>query len=210
MYSEVETEKHFFHYTKPQGIVVGFHGCEKEIADAVIAGEKHLLKSKNDYDWLGEGIYFWESDPKRAFHWASVIKKYKKPAVVGAYIDLGVCLNLVEQRAINELIAAYKILKFVMDSHNKKMPVNISGDSGRDLMWRNLDCAVINTVHELRRITNKVEYNTVRGVFWEGGPAFEGTSLTKRTHTQIAVRHTANILGYFHPLCFDPKLVNSK
>lgn len=166
MYSTPEIEKHFFHYTKPQGIVVGFHGCEKTVADAVIAGETHLQISRNDYDWLGEGIYFWESDPKRAFHWASTIKQYKNPAVVGAYIDLGVCLNLVEQRAINELILAHKALKALMDSANKEMPVNISGDSGRDFMWRNLDCAVINTVHELRRENNAPEYNTVRGVFF--------------------------------------------
>lgn len=53
MYSKPEIEKHFFHYTKPQGIVVGFHGCEKTVADAVIAGETHLQISINDYDWLG-------------------------------------------------------------------------------------------------------------------------------------------------------------
>ncbi|HEX8463307.1 MAG TPA: hypothetical protein VF627_01700 [Abditibacterium sp.] len=46
---------------------LGFHGCDRSVGEAILAGrEEHLLPSKNDYDWLGWGIYFWESNPRRA------------------------------------------------------------------------------------------------------------------------------------------------
>lgn len=47
-------------YSRRSNLVVGFHGCDKSVVDAVIAGKTELLASANDYDWLGNGIYFWE------------------------------------------------------------------------------------------------------------------------------------------------------
>ena len=38
--------------------IVGFHGCEKDIAEKVLSGKNVLKASENDYDWLGTGIYF--------------------------------------------------------------------------------------------------------------------------------------------------------
>ena len=40
--------------------MIGFHGCDQSVVEAVIAGKTELLASTNDYDWLGNGIYFWE------------------------------------------------------------------------------------------------------------------------------------------------------
>lgn len=51
-------------------IIIGFHGCEKSIAERVIIGKTDLMPSDNMYDWLGGGIYFWENDPIRAFEFA--------------------------------------------------------------------------------------------------------------------------------------------
>lgn len=45
-------------YSRRSNLVVGFHGCDKSVVDAVIAGKTELLASANDYDWLGSGIYF--------------------------------------------------------------------------------------------------------------------------------------------------------
>ncbi len=33
--------------------IIGFHGCEKEVADQVLSGNTVLKSSENDYDWLG-------------------------------------------------------------------------------------------------------------------------------------------------------------
>mgnify|MGYP003492063350 CR=1 FL=1 len=53
-----------------------------------------MKPSRNSYDWLGEGCYFWENDPTRAFEFARDVKKCKDPFVLGAILDLGYCLDL--------------------------------------------------------------------------------------------------------------------
>lgn len=39
--------------------VIAYHGCDVETAERLLSGEP-FKPSQNDYDWLGEGIYFWE------------------------------------------------------------------------------------------------------------------------------------------------------
>jgi hypothetical protein len=39
--------------------VLGFHGCDHLVAQRVVSGSTELLKSENDYEWLGHGAYFW-------------------------------------------------------------------------------------------------------------------------------------------------------
>ena len=81
-------------YSKRAGLILGFHGCDKSVRDKVVAKRDANLKpSKNDYDWLGNGIYFWENNYKRAMDFAIFLKnniphntkqKIKEPAVIGA------------------------------------------------------------------------------------------------------------------------------
>lgn len=68
--------------------VLGYHGCDLSVAKRIVLGNETLQHSQNDYDWLGHGIYFWESDPKRAWEWA-INNRSKNPGVLGAVIDLG-------------------------------------------------------------------------------------------------------------------------
>ena len=75
-------------YSRRSNLVVGFHGCDKSVVDAVIAGKTELLASTNDYDWLGSGIYFWENNEDRAWQWAKQLStrkssNVKEPAVIG-------------------------------------------------------------------------------------------------------------------------------
>ena len=54
-------------------IVVGYHGCEEEFArDLLLESVKipEWKPSRNSWDWLGHGIYFWEYTPARALRWA--------------------------------------------------------------------------------------------------------------------------------------------
>jgi len=51
-------------------LTLGFHGCDENIRDAVVNGSKMLNYSRNKYDWLGSGIYFWENDYERALDFA--------------------------------------------------------------------------------------------------------------------------------------------
>jgi hypothetical protein len=81
-----------------QRIVTGYHGCDATVAAKVLAGTARLNLSTNAYDWLGEGIYFWEHGPQRAREWAIEQAKLsgakiKEPSVLGARINLGECVD---------------------------------------------------------------------------------------------------------------------
>ncbi len=54
--------------TSNGSVLIGYHGCDRETGERVLAGETELIASTNDYDWLGHGIYFWENDPERALN----------------------------------------------------------------------------------------------------------------------------------------------
>lgn len=50
--------------------IIAYHGCERSLALDIVVGKKSLNSSNNEYDWLGNGIYFWENDAQRALEWA--------------------------------------------------------------------------------------------------------------------------------------------
>ena len=50
--------------------VLGYHGCGRPVCEKTLEGKTKLTKGNEDNDWLGPGIYFWESDLKRALEWA--------------------------------------------------------------------------------------------------------------------------------------------
>lgn len=88
------------------------------------------------------------------------------------------------------------------------MPINRSGrGGGDDLLLRELDCAVLNFyLRDADRTLGRggAFYQTVRGVFVEGVPAFPGASIFTKTHTQVAVRDPSVIIGYFRPSRYTP------
>jgi hypothetical protein len=96
--------------------VLGFHGCDEKLGEAVLSGREVLKSSTNDYDWLGHGVYFWENSPKRALEWARFVHanpglfrtKIDRPFVVGAVIDLGRCLDLLEAESLEIVKAAHR------------------------------------------------------------------------------------------------------
>ena len=55
-------------------VVLAYHGCDRSVAKSVVGREKELKASQNAYDWLGEGVYFWENSPRRALRWAQFLK----------------------------------------------------------------------------------------------------------------------------------------
>lgn len=49
-------------YSKLPNLILGFHGCSNDVYRKVIVEGEQLNKSNNSYDWLGNGIYFWEQN----------------------------------------------------------------------------------------------------------------------------------------------------
>jgi hypothetical protein len=130
--------------------VLGYHGCDIRVAKQVVAGTARLLPSENKYDWLGHGQYFWEDSVGRALRWASdeaqMHRRIERPAVLGAVIDLGECLNLTEAESINLVCDVHETLRQLMEERRKPMPKN----TGTGLRARRLDCAVFETLHQSR------------------------------------------------------------
>lgn len=130
---------------------------------------RHLRPSSNDYDWLGSGIYFWENDPERAMQFATEGVRgkvtrgaIKEPFVIGAVIDLGLCCNLFDQAALQELRQAHHTLRDTFNDFGLELPENAKGH-----LLRPLDRMVIEHMHLLRqRIDGGLPpYQTVRSGF---------------------------------------------
>lgn len=181
--------------------MIGYHGCDQEIAEKVLAGHEGLKPSANDYDWLGPGIYFWVDSKERGLQWATEqsqrqYSKIKNPAVIGAFIHPGLCLNLTDYGVNEDLLEAYDVLKTSFASTQTELPTNKTRRNGI-FMQRQLDCATIKVLHEMRELHNQAAYDTVYGVFEEGDELFAGSGFKAKTHVQIAVLNQASILGYF-------------
>lgn len=178
---------------------VGFHGCDAALAKKVVNHRADLEPSKNDYDWLGNGIYFWEGSYDRALDWAKAnsnkSSSIKNPAVVGAVIDLGECLNLVESEYLGIVRQAYRDMKKLFDQAGHKMPENL----GIHKSARKLDCAVFQYLHQSRKEQKLQSFDTIRAFFTEGEELYPAAGIRIKDHIQICVCNPAKILGYFLP-----------
>lgn len=202
-------------YSSGNGLIIGFHGCDLEIRDKIISTKGEILKiSKNEYDWLGQGIYFWEGNSQRALDFATYLsknpphnkkQKIKTPAVLGAVIDLGYCFDLLDSENLKELKIAFESLKESCEYFDVKLPINQSLKENGDLLIRYLDCAVIETAVEINESITEREYDSVRGVFFEGDDLYDNAGFKCKNHIQIALRNPNCIKGYFAPRELDKK-----
>lgn len=189
-----------------QRTVVGYHGCDAAVAESVLAGKAELSLSTNAYDWLGKGVYFWEHGPRRAYEWAVEQArlgglKVRKPSVLAAKINLGLCLDLLDTPNTRLLGWWYARFRRSMRRNGIRMPKNRAAVGGQrgDKLLRYRDCAVIDYTVSLLADTERIAYQTVRGVFLEGGPAFPGSEIALKSHIQIAVRDQKCIAELFRP-----------
>ena len=174
-------------------LVFGFHVCDRSVRDKLLLAQDEFRLSQNAYDWLGEGVYFFESDPQRAAIFGEAMQRDARlsrgriinPVLIGAVIELSHCLDLttVEGRAL--LSTAERTLD-QSARHN--------AGSGR---FR--DCAAINALHQLFRDLGEVPFTTVRAAFQEGEPVYDSAVLHAEDHIQIAVRDLSCIKGVFVP-----------
>ncbi|WP_153800958.1 hypothetical protein [Foetidibacter luteolus] len=202
-------------YDVKPNLVIGFHGCDLSVRNALVNNPDEVRTSKQPYDWLGHGMYFWENNYERALHWATEKSKRGapgKPSVVGAVLSLGYCCDFLDSKYISILQSYFTLMAAVYKAAGKKLPYNkdIPQDKHKDKILRELDCASIEFMHGeiLRQINQDTSekgfshfnaFDTVRGVFTEGGPAFDGAGIFEKSHIQICVRNLNCIKGFFIP-----------
>lgn len=191
-------------YSVKDNLIFGFHGCDEPLCNKLVNGDLCLDYSENPYDWLGKGMYFWENDPARALQWAESAMEHPqnekqiitKPAVVGAVICLGKCLDFMEIANLQKLKAIYDELT--------SLGIDLPENTGRDFYKRNLDCFLINSL-VVREKSRGNEYDSVRGVFFEGNELYKNAGFRERNHIQISVINPNCIKGYFKVKEIDPK-----
>jgi len=202
-------------YDVRPNFIIGFHGCEESVRDKLVNRPNEIINSNRPYDWLGHGMYFWENNYTRAQLWAEEKEnngKITKPAVLGAVIHLGYCCDFLDSKYIRLIQHYYKSYKDLSDLTGDELPRNkdVPSDPNNDKLLRVLDCAVIEYMHKSITDTWKKEvelngnsltkiFETTRGVFTEGGPAFDGAGLFEKSHVQVCVRNPNCIKGFFIP-----------
>ena len=146
------------------------------------------------YAALGKAYvqYFWETDPIRAMEWAEQAAKrpsssVKNPAVIGAVIDLGNCLDLTNRKSQPFLRLGYEKLQEYCLKNGVEMPQNDNVGNNKDELLRRLDCAVIQMIHatiQLEQNSGIMPFDSVRECLLKGD---------RRTRAQESwKKHTRN------------------
>lgn len=191
-------------YSAKPAFVYGFHGMDKEAAIPILLQDSEFHHSDNSYDWLGQGIYFWENNYQRAIDYAEEDKKRKDskiqtPFVLGAILDLGNCLDLLDQKYIDYLKVAFSDMKNSLESEGIPLPENKGfGPNDFDFRKRELDCAVIRYACALAAKEGQY-FDSVRAAFFEGEKLYPGAMFHEKNHIQIAIINPNCIKGIFLP-----------
>lgn len=121
---------------------------------------------------------------------------------------LDYCLDRIDSEFIKILSDYYELMEKDFSQIGKLLPKNkdVKEDEHKDKLIRELDCAVIEYLHQKIKEeiqgdenTSIKEFDTTRGVFIEGGPAFPGAGVQKKCHLQVCIRNMKCIKGFFLP-----------
>jgi hypothetical protein len=156
---------------------IGFHGTSAEAARRILSAGFEI--SRNEYDWLGDGAYFFQDAPARALEWAQQ-RFGDDAAVVGAEIDLEDCIDLLDIPWEHEILRTYERFVAHLMSVGDLIPRQTHGA-------HRLDRHVIN-YYAINLAREGMNVRSVRAVFPEGKPLFPGSALLNRSHVQISVR----------------------
>jgi nucleotide-binding universal stress UspA family protein len=162
---------------------IGFHGTSVEAAQRILSSGFQV--SRNEYDWLGDGVYFFQDAPARALEWAR--KRFgDQAAVIGAEIDLTDGIDLLDVRWHAAVGDAYARYRAVLVRQGTPLPRQTRGAHRRDRAVLNYLAARLEAAGQ--------PVKSVRTAFAEGEPLFPESALLDRSHVQIAVRDPSAIL----------------
>jgi hypothetical protein len=171
--------------------IEGFHGTTLAFAESIL---REGFKSRDkDYDWLGDGVYFFQDGPYRAREWAQdwAVRKYGGEAVVvGATISLqrATLMDLIDIDWPERLKTFYvEYLQYCL-LNRKPIPKQNPEESGAHY----LDRDVVNQA-VLHWGRNGTPIRAVRAAFEEGEPVYEDSAIYDRAQVQISIRDVSLI-----------------
>ena len=157
--------------------VTGFHGTTQHSARAILKDGFRL--SQNPYDWLGDGVYFFQDGLERAWEWAHE-NHGEEAAVVGAEILLVNCLDLLDTKWTKIVTQVYDQFLSYFKQLGLSLPYQSSGA-------HRLDREVINyAVGVLGEQGTTI--SCVRASFSEGRTIYPDSAFYDYSHVQIALR----------------------
>lgn len=181
-----------FDFSAYDRIVIGYHGTDEASAERLVHGEE-FAASDRDNEWFGRGVYFWEHAPKQAWWWSKSVRKAKKPAVVGALIRLGNCLDLLDSENVTILKAFKNSLELSLAEESIALPQNNRKDM-------RLDCTVFNAFYAASDVAER-PIDTARAVYVPTGTKkriWEKSWINEQSHLQLCVRNPRSILAVWH------------
>jgi hypothetical protein len=162
---------------------IGYHGTSVERAERILAHGFEI--SRNDYDWLGDGAYFFQDAPARAAEWARQ-GFGAELAVVGAEVDLSDCLDLLDPNWHGVVREGYTTFLNDLRADGRSAPRQTAGAHRLDREVLNLTATLL--------AERGMHIRTVRATFVEGVPLYEHSALWSRAHVQIAVREPSALV----------------
>jgi hypothetical protein len=164
-------------------LVTGYHGTSLEAAEKIIR-EGRFTSSANEYDWLGDGAYFFQDAPRRAFEWSQ--RRFgPAAAVVGVVVDLVDCMDFLDIRWCSLLAEAHDQFVKRFKEAKRLLPRQSAGA-------HRLDRAVINYCVGVL-LEQGILIRSVRAAFLEGKPLYPNSAIFDRAHVQVAVRDLSTI-----------------
>jgi hypothetical protein len=161
-------------------VIRGYHGTSATQAAVIL--RDGFLASDNDYDCLGNGVYFFEDGLAQARAWARRAHP-SEPAVVQADVRLEDCMDLKDSLGWGPLLAqAHDEVLRLSREHGLPLPRQTSATHRLDRVVIELMVAMLER--------EGIRIRAARGVFAEGAPAFPGSFLSEGSHVQVAVRDT--------------------
>lgn len=158
-------------------MVIAHHGTSAAAASAIASSGFRV--SANQWDWLGDGAYFWQDNYPRAARWA---KDHFEggAAVITVDVSLDDCLDLTQepwfaflQRHADKILATRGELKLPALRQRG--------------LFHGKDRYVINFVAEVMEAAG-TPFKSVRAAFAEGDPLHPESEIFSLSHVQIAVR----------------------
>lgn len=150
--------------------IVGFHGTTKKSAKSILQSNNFIV-SKDDEEWLGPGVYFFEDDIRQAYYYCVKAKKICNWSILKSDIYAKVIIDLVD----TETLEYFEIIL------NKVKSRYLKRADGRPRKLMN--SVILNIMYEAE------PYDVVRGIFQVPSTRYLPRTNLMRLQKQICVRN---------------------